>query len=56
MHYKIIRVYVIQAPNQVEALRSINNPDTGWRYLVATYFKDGQRRNLFKEVLNQIFG
>jgi len=56
MQYKIIRVYVIQAPNQVEALRSINNPDTGWKYLVATYFKDGGRRNLLKEVLNQIFG
>jgi len=55
MQYKIIRVYVIQAPNQVEALRSINNPDTGWRYLVATYFKEGQRRNLFKQMLNQTF-
>jgi len=42
MHHKIIRVYRIDVVNQVEALRRINDPETG--------------QNLFKQVLKQIFG
>ena len=53
--YKIIRVYQIEASSQLDALHRINGPE-GWKYLVATYFKDGGHRNLFKEVLHQIFG